>query len=85
MPKCALIVLANTQYSTPNTYRLFLTRIADAGMIDGLEFLDEHRLGILDVAESNGAFAEITLGHLGVDDTLYLFADGLFGIVLQRA
>ena len=54
-------------------------------MVDGLQLLDEHRLGILDVAERDGALAEIALSHLCVDDTFHKVADRLFGIVLQRA
>ena len=63
---------------------LFLLRgIADAGVIDGLQLLDEYRLGILDVTEGYGTLAEIALSHLGVDNLLYQSADALLGIVGQ--
>jgi hypothetical protein len=33
-------------------------------MIDGLQFLDEDGLGILDVAEGDRTLAEISISHL---------------------
>ena len=54
-------------------------------MVDGLELLNEHRLGILDVAERNGALAEVAFGHLRVEYAVHQVADGLLGVVGQRA
>ena len=53
-------------------------------MVDGLQLLDEHRLGILDVAESNGTLAEVAFSHLRVDKTFHQVANALFRIVGQR-
>ena len=60
-------------------------RIADAGMVDGLEFFDEHGLGILDVAEGDGAVAEVALVDLRVDEVLDEVADAFLRVVGQRA
>ena len=52
-------------------------------MIDGLQLLDEYRLGILDVAEVDGALAEETVVHLTVDQLVYQVADALLSVVGQ--
>ena len=57
--------------------------VGDAGVIDGLQLFDEHGLGIGDVAEGDGALLEVALSHLGVDETVYQFADALLRIVGQ--
>lgn len=54
-------------------------------MVDGLELLDEHRLGILNVAEGDGTLAEVAVGDHRVDDAVHQRADGLLGVVGQRA
>ena len=54
-------------------------------MIDSLEFLDEYGLGILDVAERDGALLEIALVHLGVNQSVDEFANSLLGIFRHRS
>ena len=62
------IVCDNTTFSLLHllSYVLLfiLRRITDAGMIDGLQFLNEDGLGILDVAEGDRTLAEISISHL---------------------
>ena len=55
--------------------------IAEPGVVDGLQLLDEHGLGIGDIAERDGTILEITFGHLCVDEFVDEFADALLGIV----
>ena len=38
-------------------------------MVDGFQLLDEYRLGILDVTEGNGTFAEVAFIHLSVNQS----------------
>ena len=54
-------------------------------MIGGLQFLDKDGLGVLDVAEGDGAVAEVALADLCVDDMVNQFANVLLGIFGQRA
>ena len=54
-------------------------------MVDGLQFLDEHRLGILYVTERDGALTEEAVGHHTVDKLVDQLSYGLLGIVGQRA
>ena len=56
-------------------------RVADAGVVNGLQLLNEHGLGVLNVTESNGALAEIALVDLVIDDTVDKLADALLGVV----
>ena len=72
MHKCAILCKLFLQFG-----------VADAGVVDGLQLLDQHRLGVGDVAEGDGAFFEITLGHLRVDEAVYQFADAFLRIVGQ--
>ena len=51
-------------------------------MIDGFQFLDSHRLGILDITEGNRALTEITLTDLCVDQAVDELPDILLGILL---
>ena len=70
--------------SKKGTLVLFLQFwITDTGVIDGLQLLDEHRLGVGNVAEGDGTLAEIAFGHLRVDQLVDQFADALLGIVGQ--
>ena len=55
--------------------------IAEACVIDHLEFLNEDRLGVGYIAEGDGALLEITFCHLGVDESVDEFADGLLCVV----
>ena len=66
-------------------FLLLELRIADTGMVDGLQLLDEHGLGVLDVAVGDGAFAEISLADLCVDDAVDKVANSLLGVLGQRA
>ena len=50
-------------------------RIADTGVINGLQFLNEHRLGILYVAEGDRTLAEEAVSHLSVNQTVYQIPD----------
>ena len=75
-------VFANTTFLFCPSF--FLSRITDTGMIDRLQLLNEHRLGILDVAEGHWAFAEVAFSHLRVDKTFHQVANALFRIVGQR-
>ena len=54
-------------------------------MINRLQLLNEHSLGIGDIAESDGALLEIAFCHLGVDEFVDKVADGLFRVVGKRA
>ena len=54
-------------------------------MVDGLQFFNQYRLSILDVAESDGAFTEKPLSYLSVDKSLNHAAYRLFRVVGQRA
>ena len=61
---------------------LFLQlRIGKTGVIDHLEFLNKNRLGVGNVAEGDGALLEIAFCHLGVDESVDEFADGLLRVV----
>ena len=62
---------------------LFQLWVADAGMVDGFQLLDEDGLGVGDVAESDGTLLEITLFYLRVDQLVHQFADALLRIVGQ--
>ena len=57
--------------------------VADAGMVDGLQLLDEDGLGVGDVSEGDWTVLETTVGHLPVDKPFYKFADALLSIVRQ--
>ena len=57
--------------------------ITDSGVIDGLQFLYEHRLAVLDVTEGDGALAEVAFADLRVDDACHEVTNGLLGIVGQ--
>ena len=78
MHKCA--ILCNFISLFP---LLFEFRIGKSGMINGLEFLDEDGLGVCNVTEGDGTFLEVALSHLGVDEAVHEFADGLLRIVGQ--
>ena len=83
--KCSLVLLSKSSPVVERYSRLlFQFGIADACVVDGLQFLDEDGLGVLDVAESDGTIAEVALVHLCVDDAADEFADALFRIVGQR-
>ena len=60
---------------------LLQLRIGDTRVVDGLQFLDEDRLGVGDVAEGDGALLEISLCHLCVDEAVHQFTDGFLRIV----
>lgn len=62
---------------------LFEFGVGKAGVVDVFELLDEDSLGVGDVAECDGALAEVALGHLGVDQTVHQLADGLLRIVWE--
>ena len=80
-----ILTLINQKVHTfcTNVPKCALRWIADACVIDGLQFLNQYSLGILDVAEGDGTLAEVALSHLRVDDLLYQSADALFRIVRQ--
>ena len=77
---CAIIGTKDNQVCR---FLLLQFRIADACVVDGLQFLNEYRLSILNIAEGDGAVAEVTLGYLGVDDVLHQFADAFLRLVGQ--
>ena len=66
------------------TKLFFQFRITYTGVVDGLQLLNEHRLGILDVAESDGTLTEEAVGQLTIDDAIDQRADALLRIVGQR-
>ena len=60
-------VFANTVFLFYPSFgaRLFLfRRIADTGMVNSLQLLNEYGFGILDVTEGDGTFAEVPFCHL---------------------
>ena len=57
-------------------------RVADAGVVDRLQLLDEYRLGIGNVTEGNGTFLEVTLCHLVVDQDGDAAGMGLFLLII---
>lgn len=59
--------------------------VGDAGVVDGLEAFGKDAFGIGDVAEGDGALAEIAALHLAVDDAVHQFGDGLVGVFLEAA
>ena len=52
-------------------------------MINHLEFLNKNRLGVGNIAEGDGALLEISFCHLGVNESVDEFADGLLRVVGQ--
>ena len=72
MHKCAILCILLLQF-----------RVGDTGMVDGLQLLDQHRLGIGDVAEGDGALLEVSLCHLSIDEAVYQFSDALLRIIGQ--
>ena len=64
-------------------FALFEFGIGDARVVDGFKAVGEHLLGIFDVAEGDGALAEIALCHLRVDDFLDQRLDVFFGIFFE--
>ena len=64
-------------------YSLVHFGIADTSMIDGLQLLNEYRLGILDIAESDGTFAEEALIGHAVNEFVDQLTDALLSIIGQ--
>ena len=56
---------------------LFQFGIIDTGVIDRLQFLNQHGLGIGNIAEGDGALLEIAFSHLAVDELVHEVADAL--------
>ena len=66
--------------------RLFLQfGIADAGVIHRLQLFFEYGFHGGDVLEGDGAFLEVAIFYLRIDDFLYQIADAFFGIFGQAA
>jgi len=85
LSKSSLVLLSKCSPVVERYSRLlFELGIADACVVDGLQLLYEYGLGVLDVAEGDGAVAEVALVNLRVDDAADEFADALFRIVGQR-
>ena len=63
----------------------FQLGIIYAGVIDRLQLLNQHGLGIGNIAEGNGAFSEVAFCHLGIDKFVYEVADALFRVVRKGA
>ena len=59
--------------------------IANASVIDSFELLDEHSLGICDIAESDRTLAEESVGHHSVDKSIHHITYARLGILLERA
>lgn len=45
-------------------------RVADTGVVDGFQLLDEHCLSVGDIAEGNGTILETAVGYLTVNQTI---------------
>ena len=56
-------------------------RIADACVVDILEALDEHLLGLTDVEERDRTVAEVAVGHLSVHQSVDEIRDCLLRIL----
>ena len=61
----------------------FCSGIADACVVDGLQFVAKYSLGVSDVAEGDGTFLEVTIRHHAVDKSVYKLAYRLFCVVGQ--
>ena len=60
---------------------LFEFGVGEAGVVDCLELLDEDGLGVGNIAEGDGTLLEVAFSHLGIDETVDEFADGLLRVV----